>query len=181
MLKSTNVITSRQNRFNPDCTYQKHEFKTFDLINGLKSKNLNDLKFTNLANNESENVFNMVFEMLIKHQMGDNSYLDDFVMDEIYNNYRSDRLFDIINRIQKTKYKDKDLLSIRKLNCKLDPNLHFYIKISKNNAKVILIDLYHLAIYGDLIKNNKRITIPIEKLYRRHRKNSVSLERLLDL
>ena len=59
--------------------------------------------------------------------------------------------------------------------------LHFYFKKSRNNLNLILIDLYHLGIYGSLFKNKKEQILPIDRIYRKNKNNVIDLAKLKEL
>lgn len=178
-----------QNKFSPSIErFSKNKFgissiKTFDFEFGLKSKNLPDCNFTNFANSQDEEVYNLVMDYYISYLNNDYSFLDsDFEMDELDPGYRAERLFDIIAAIQRIKYQKKDCRHILKMNNNKNPELHFFIRRNKNNLKMLLIDLYHLGIYSRLYgKKGKAILVPIEKKYKRYRKNDIDLSELISL
>lgn len=177
------------NRFSPTIgRFSKNSFsissiKSFNFEFGLKSNNLPNLYFTNFASSQDEEVYNLVLDYYISYLNNDYSFLDsDFEMDELDPGYRAERLFDIIEAIHKIKYGKKDCEHILKMNNTKNPELHFFITRNKNNLKMLLIDLYHLGIYARIYgKSGKSILIPIEKKYRRHKKNDINLSELMVL
>lgn len=177
-MQNYNIINIRKNRFNSSTTFEPYYFKNFDFEKGLKSIKNKKLLFINKAESETEDVFNSVLDMYLFYLDNDLSFLtDDFLVDEILWNYRAERLIEIINEIQKTKYKKNDLKNIIKLNNKTNPALHFFVKLSRNNLSLVAIDLYHMGIYGD----KKGVTIPMERIYRQHQNNDCGLERIKEL
>lgn len=179
MLKTSNVITQRKNRFNSNTIFERKDNKSFCFEKGLKSVNLKSLHFINFAKFNDEPEYDTVINMFIRYVNADMSFLDDFVGDELIPDYKTDRLLNIINEVQKAKYTSRDLPTIMKLNNINFPALHFFIKNSRNNATLILIDLYHLGIYGRYIHKGKEIKQNLEKVYKRNKHNTLSLEDIL--
>lgn len=153
----------------------------FDFERGLKSFNDSKLKFTNMSKHETENVYNLVVDIYLNYLIDDGKFLDDFVVYDLIKGDRIDRLLDIINGTQKTKYRISDIPYILKMNNSIDERLHFFIKQSGKNASLLLIDLYHLAIFGELYIDNKPQHVSIPKIYRSNKKNSCRLEKILEL
>lgn len=177
-MQDYNIINIRKNRFNSNTTFEPFYFKKFDFEKGLKSINNKKLLFTNNAKDETEDTFNSVLNMYLSYLENDLSFLtDDFLADEILLGDRAIRLIKIISEIQKTKYTKNDLKNIIKLNNKNNPALHFFVKLSRNNLNLVAIDLYHMGIYGD----KKGVTIPMERIYKRHKKNNCGLERIKEI
>lgn len=179
---NNNVIKTRYNRFDRSKRFIEYDIcKKFDLKRGLKSIDLKEYLFINKASSEDEEAFNIIVDLYIKCLEDDYSFIINLKGDEIISGYRADRLLDIINKVQNTKYNNKDLKKILKFRYDNHPELRLYVLMSRKNYSVLLIDLYHLAIYGDYKKNGKLITIPMDKRYRRYRKNTCCLERIIDL
>lgn len=180
--KSFKKISTRYNRFKPNTFFKETQIEKFDFNRGLVSICSKELSFVNKAFSESENVYNEIVDMYIMYLDGDYDFFDRFKFDEIIIDFRSKRLLNIINLVQKTKYKNKDLINIFKLNHKTEKGLHFFVKKSKNNFSLLLIDLYHMGIFGiNYEENSKGDSISIEKNFKRHKKNNVELERIKEL
>ena len=179
MQLSDNSINIRHNRFSENTSFGKYKIKKFDFENGLKSIDYPEEYFINKAKDENEESFYAIFNMFISYKDGDYSFLDDFLGDELQQNYRTDRLLNIINKVQRKKYKNSDLPNIIKLKYKSIKGVYFYIKVSRNNASLILIDLYHLGIFGMLNDNGKKSVIPIERQYRYHKNNMCDLDTII--
>jgi len=180
--KSPKKIYARHNRFKPNTTYQEMTIKKFDFNRGLKSISSKKLLFINKASSEDEDVYDIVLNAYILYLEGSYNFLDDFVGDEIIPDDKATRLLDIINSVQKTKYDIKDLTRIYKLNHKTKKDLHFFIKKSKNNFSLLLIDLYHMGIFGiNYEHNHKGISESMEKKFKRYKNNDVELERIKNI
>lgn len=171
-----------KNRFNiKSRTKDILSIKKFDFERGLKSFNDEKLMFTNLSLSEDEDVYNMVVDIYLNYLTDGSNFLDDFIGYELESDYRIGRLLQIINGTQKTKYKISDIPYILKLNNKNDERLHFFIRYSGKNASLILVDLYHLAIYGEWYKDGKFMHNSIPKTYKHNKNNSCKLEKILEL
>lgn len=155
--------------------------KEFNFERGLKSFNDEKLKFTNMSLSEDEDVYNMVVDIYLDYLMDGSNFLDDFIGYELENDDKIERLLQIINGTQRTKYKISDIPYILKLNNKNDERLHFFIRYSGKNASLILVDLYHLAIYGEWYKGGKFMHNSIPKTYKHNKNNSCKLEKILEL
>ena len=155
--------------------------KEFNFERGLKSFNDEKLKFTNMSLSEDEDVYNMVVDIYLNYLVDGSNFLDDFIGYELEYDDKIERLLQIINGTQKTKYKISDIPYILKLNNKNDERLHFFIRYSGKNASLILIDLYHLAIYGEWYKGGKFMHNSIPKTYKHNKNNSCKLEKILEL
>lgn len=175
--QNNSILTIRNNRFDKKNTrFQKSNINTFNFENGLHS--IKDIKnnFINFAKSENEEEYNEVVNDYICFLNRDNSFLNNYIGDEIIPGYRADRLLSILSIVNKQKYKQQDLPSIIKLKNNHHPKLHYFIKKSRNNFKLILVDLYHLAVFGEKIVKGKTKIIPIEKIYRKNKDNTINLE-----
>lgn len=151
------------------------EINKFNFEKGLISKNDEKNKFVNFARENGEAVYNLVIDYYISYLNNDYSFLKEFIVDELTPGYRVDRLFRILNFFHKIKYSTKDTPHIIKLKNINDKRLHFYIRVSRENCTLILIDLYHLAIYGSHFQNGKEYVIPIDKIYKHNKENKINL------
>lgn len=154
------------------------EINKFDFENGLVSKDDVADMFTNYVKYETEKCYKLVEEYYIKSLYADYTFINEFELNELTPNDRVDRLLNIINHVQKTKYKNSDLPHILKLNSTQETALHFYIRKNKKNYKLLLIDLYHLGIFGRHIIHGKVKKSSIEKIYKRNKKNTIDLANL---
>lgn len=162
--------------------FEDTDFKSFDFEKGLKFINDKVNHFTNFATSEDEETYNLIVDYYIQYvENGDFSFLTEFKIENINPGERIDRLLDIISKVQKTKYKKQDLPFIYKYKSKKYGELRFFIKVSKKNISLLLIDLYHLGIFGRKIQNGKQIIIPIEKNYKKHKHNQCSLSKIKEL
>lgn len=182
MLPSSLQLNVIKNRFESKKKTQNiMNIDRFDFERGLKSFNDEKLMFTNMSSHESEDIYDMVIDIYLNYLIDSNNFLQDFKGYELENDYKIERLLKIINGTQKTKYKMSDIPYILKLNNKKDERLHFFIKYSGKNASLILIDLYHLAIYGEWYKGGKFMHNSISKTYKHNKNNSCKLEKILEL
>ena len=147
----------------------------FDFERGLISKSDDNLYFTNFLKEANEQGYQLVEEYYIRFLENDYSFLDEFEVNEVTKGFRADRLLKIIKLVQKAKYKETDLPYIIKLNSVRDKRFHLYIRVNKNNLSLILIDIYHLGIFGEYYVNNKPQNASVEKIYKRHKNNSINL------
>ena len=180
-MQNTNCVTVRYNRFEANTQYNSLEVRNFDFKRGLKSINSKELLFINMASQETEEVYDTILNMYLMSLDGDYSFLDEFLGDELIPDYKTERLLEIIKKVQKIKYSTKDLKYIFKFNDKKNKNLHFFIRKSGNNWSLLLIDLYHMAIYGENIVNGKVKPIPMQKIYKRYKNNICKLDEISQL
>ena len=151
--------------------------KSFDFERGLKSKNLPENHFTNFAKTQNDEVYDITLRYYMRFIDKDYTFLDEFHVDEELNyNYREDRLFQVINKIQKVKYTKEDCHKIIKMKSNYNKELHFYLYKNNDNYSIILIDLYHLAIFGRKIANGKEHITPVKRKYRWHSDNNQPLD-----
>lgn len=182
MLKTINNINIRYNRFKKNTRFDSSPIKSFNFKKGLKSIDLSQEHFINKASKPEEKGYDAVTDMYLQHLENDYSFIDDFLSDELLFDFKAERLLRILNAVQKTKYKKTDLKSIFKMKNKNNPELHFYIKKSRDNYSVLLIDLYHLGIYGDkILPNGKRVPISLESIYKSKKNNCYDLEKIKEL
>lgn len=172
-----NKFSQTNNKFSKQLLFSSSIDK-IDFERGLVSKNVSEFNFINYANNQDEYCYNLVLDYYIRYLDGDYSFLDEFEMDELTINYRVDRLLNIINYIQKTKYKEKDCKYILKMKCLKEKPLHFYFRRNKKNLSLVLIDLYHLGIYGSFFVDGKEKVVSIERIYRRNKNNECDLKEI---
>ncbi len=176
MLKTINTINVRYNRFKKNTRFENIPFNKFDFESGLISVDLPKHSFINKASSEKEEIYDCVVDMYLSYLENDFSFINGFQGDEILLDFKAERLLDIIKEVQHQKYKIKDLETIIKFNNINYPQLHFFIKKSRNNLKVLLIDLYHMGIYGDLIEDGKAKKITMQKLYKKYKNNEYYLD-----
>lgn len=157
---------------------------SFNFEKGLISKDIPEYSFNNFANSTSDEEYNLVINYYIGYLNGDYSFLDnDFDMDEDILQFsdRVKRLFNIIYKVQNTKYYEKDCQYILKMNNNINKNLHFYIRKNNFNISILLIDLYHMGIYGERYINGKKKPIRMERLYKHHKDNKYNLSEIKKL
>jgi hypothetical protein len=181
MQNNSNSINIRYNRFKANTKYGILNFENFNFEKGLKSINSKKLYFINNASSESEEVYDYIINVYLMFLDKDYSFFDEFVCDELIPDYKADRLLNIIKEVQNVKYRRKDLQNIFKLKNNKDKKLHFFIRKSRNNLSLILIDLYHMGVYGDNIVNGVARTIPMEKIYKRYKNNEVKLDKIKEM
>lgn len=151
------------------------DITNFDFESGLISKNDEVNQFINYLKYNNELGYEIIEEYYLKYLYNDYSFLNEFELYELTPGDRVDRLLSIIKNVQKIKYKEKDLPYILKLNSMRDPKIHFFIRRNKKNLKLILIDIYHLGIFGTHYINKKPQKTSIEKIYKRHKENKIDL------
>ena len=153
------------------------KIKSFNFERGLKSKKIPKIYFTNLAKTPNDETYDITLKYYMRFLENDYTFLDEFnVEEELYYNYREDRLFKIINDIQKVKYTKNDCHKIIKMKNVYNKELHFYLYKNNDNYSILLIDLYHLAIFGRKIVDGKEHITPIDKQYRWHKDNIYLLD-----
>lgn len=153
------------------------DIKSFNFERGLKSKNIPTYHFTNFAKDQNDEAYDITLNYYMRFLDNDYSFFDEFyVEEELYYNYREDRLFDIINDIQKVKYTKNDCHKIIKMKNVYNKELHLYLYKNNDNYSILLIDLYHLAIFGRKIENGKEHITPVYRKYRWHSGNNQSLD-----
>lgn len=181
MLDKFNNSRFQRNQFERPQKYEEYNITDFSF--GLKSKNIKSQHFTNFAKSYDDDAYDSVLQYYIQYLEQDYSFIDDFEFDEdgIDKGYRVDRLFEIIKEIQKIKYTNKDCRYILKMKNIYNKELHLYFSYHGNNLKLILVDLYHLGIYGDRKIDGKSKPINIERLYKHHRNNDCNLADILSL
>lgn len=178
MLKTTSNIKIRYNRFEKNPRFVSVKIKKINFEKGLVSKDLPDLYFINKAKDENESAYNTILDMYMSYLENDYSFMDNFSFDELLPDYKTERLLEILKYVQKTKYSINDLKSIFKLNNKENKELHFFVKKSRDNISILLIDLYHLGIYGERIINGKVNPISLKSIYKSKCKNQCELEKI---
>lgn len=181
MLKTTNNIKIRYNRFSKKTRFIPVNMKTFNFEKGLISVDLPKLYFINKTVDENEEVYNIILEMYISYLNGSFNFLDNFLFDELIPDYKTERLLDILNATQNTKYGMKELKNIFKLNNQDNKELHFFVRKSRDNFSLLLIDLYHLGVYGERVVKGKVIPISIKSIYKSKQHNNCCLEKIKEL
>lgn len=181
MLKTTNTIKIRYNRFKSDTRFETKPVKTFNFEKGLKSIDIKEEWFINKSSSSNEEVYDMVANMFFRYLDNDYSFLNDFLGDELIFDFKAERLLRILRLTQNSKFNVNDLQTIIKFNHYEKKELHFFVKKSRDNYTLLLIDLYHLGIYADKKENNKIMQIPLEKIYKSKRHNQYCLEEMLKL
>lgn len=178
-------ISIRRNRFRE--TGSKFEpilITKIDLGTCLNSNNLKEEFYTNYVNTPGQKVYNLIEELYLKIVNNEDNIFSGYTFDELYYNGRNiDRLIRIINKYNSCTYNLSDLPNIYKLKNNIEPKIHLYIKISNNTALVLLIDLYHLSIPGDLYFNHrlvKRISFrDLENIYDKYNGYNYNLNTMI--
>lgn len=128
MQGTINKINIRYNRFKKNPVFIPTTIKSLDFEKGLKSLDSPKDYFINMASSQDEKVYDDVTNMYIQYLDNDYSFLDDFLIDELLYDYKTERLLKILQKVQKNKYSVYDLKYIFKLNNKKNPELHFFYK-----------------------------------------------------
>ena len=168
-------ISIRRNRFKE--TGSKFESVSINYINigkSFNSINSEDDFFTNYVNTPNQKVFIIINNFYNKVKSNVNNLFKDYTFDEIYNNGKAiERLINLINKTNNSSYSLADLPNIYKLKNNIEPKIHLYVQILDGYLLILLIDLYHLSIPGDLYYNNrfiKRISLKdLPNLYSKYK------------
>lgn len=175
------VKTKRTKRFsNPE--YQRVQFNSFSFGKSLKSYNNKELLFTNYVNSEKNENYLRLKKIFEKFNKNDYSFLTEsfLELDEVIYTYKTaDRLLDIINKGYGRFYTKKDLKRIYKIKNKENKKFQLFLDVNNNNATVILIDLFHLAISADITKSNGIvIKTDLNKLYNKQSNNKWNISNI---
>lgn len=179
-------ISIRRNRFKE--TGSKFEPVSVKYINVGKSLNSinseNDF-FTNFVNTPNQKTFIIINNFYHKVRNNINNLFKDYIFDEIYYNGKAvDRLINLINKTNNSSYSLEDLPNIYKLKNNIEPKIHLYVQILDGCILILLIDLYHLSIPGDLYFNHKlikRISLKdLPKLYSKYKEYNYNLNKILE-
>lgn len=117
--------------------------------------------------------------------MNNDNVLNNYIWDELYYKEKViERLIDIINKFHNANFQVSDITKIFKLKNKFESKIHLYVIINNDVAEILLIDLYHLIIPGDLYSNHrlvKRITFnDLPKKYDKVKDNCYNLSNILE-
>lgn len=177
------VKTKRFDRFNKP-KYQKNNYKSFVFGKSLKSINLPDLFFTNYVKSENNECYKMLEGYVIQVMDGNFDFFeDDFEpLDEIkYTEPAATRLLKILHKGYKLKYDKKDLIHIHKVKSKYNKKFQLFIKESRNNLTVILIDFFHLGIIASYqLPNGKTKKMKKEEMYNKEKYNKYDLINIVE-
>ena len=180
-------ISIRRNRFKE--TGSKFEPVSVNYINigkSFNSINSEDEFFTNYVNTPNQKVFIIINNFYNKVKKNINNLFEDYTFDEIYNNGKAiDRLINLINKTNDSSYSLADLPNIYKLKNNMEPKIHLYIQILDGDILILLIDLYHLSIPGDLYSNHrfvKKISLSdLPNLYNKYKEYNYNLNKILEI
>ena len=178
-------INIRKDRFRDTGAKFKTTFvNKFDLGKSLNSINYFDIFFTNYAKSNNQKEFKIIRDLYIKTLNNDN-VLNNYIWDELYYKEKViERLIDIINKFHNANFQVSDITKIFKLKNKFESKIHLYVIINNDVAEILLIDLYHLIIPGDLYSNHrlvKRITFnDLPKKYDKVKDNCYNLSNILE-
>ena len=179
-------ISIRRNRFKE--TGSKFESVSINYINigkSFNSINSEDEFFTNYVNTPNQKVFIIINNFYNKVKSNINNLFNDYTFDEIYNNGKAiDRLINLINKTNNSSYSLVDLPNIYKLKNNIEPKIHLYVQILDGYILILLIDLYHLSIPGDLYSNHrlvKKISLrDLPNLYNKYKEYNYNLNKILE-
>ena len=179
-------ISIRRNRFKE--TGSKFESVSINYINigkSFNSINSEDEFFTNYVNTPNQKVFIIINNFYNKVKSNINNLFNDYTFDEIYNNGKAiDRLINLINKTNNSSYSLMDLPNIYKLKNNIEPKIHLYVQILDGYILILLIDLYHLSIPGDLYSNHRlvrKISLrDLPNLYDKYKKYNYNLNKILE-
>ncbi|MBP3920978.1 MAG: hypothetical protein J6D28_05370 [Bacilli bacterium] len=178
-------ISIRRNRFKE--TGSKFEPVSINYINIGKSFNsINSEQefFTNYVNTPNQKIFIIIDDFYQKIANNINNLFKGYTFDELYYNGKAiDRLISLINKTNNSNYSLMDLPNIYKLKNDKEPKIHLYVQILNDSALILLIDLYHLSIPGDLYSNHrfiKRISLrDLPKIYTKYKEYDYNLNKIL--
>ena len=179
-------ISIRRNRFKE--TGSKFEPVSINYVNigkSFNSINSEDEFFTNYVNTPNQKVFIIINNFYHKVTNNINNLFKDYTFDEIYYNGKAiDRLVNLINKTNSSSYSLVDLPNIYKLKNNIEPKIHLYVQILDGYILILLIDLYHLSIPGDLYSNHrfiKRISLrDLPNLYSKYKEYNYNLNKILE-
>lgn len=179
-------ISIRRNRFKE--TGSKFESVSINYINigkSFNSINSEDEFFTNYVNTPNQKVFIIINNFYNKVKSNINNLFNDYTFDEIYNNGKAiDRLINLINKTNNSSYSLVDLPNIYKLKNNIEPKIHLYVQILDGYILILLIDLYHLSIPGDLYSNHRlvrKISLrDLPNLYNKYKEYNYNLNKILE-
>ena len=152
-------IAIRRNRFRE--TGSKYEETIINKINigkSFNSINYKKFSFTNFVNSPKQKVYEIVSRIYNKAINNIETIVKEFTFDEIYYSGEvTNRLLILINKTNNSNYTSGDLPNIYKLKNNKEPKIHLYMEIIGNDALILLINLYHLSIPGDLYLKHRLI------------------------
>ena len=136
----SNVFYSRSNRFNETGpVFEPNNINGISIGVGFKSKNDKANSFTNyLKSNKQKNYYRM------------NRLYNQIITNDV-------SFINIINYDNDLNISKTDITHIYKLKSKENKKIHVYISLINDNAELILIDLYHLSMPGNIYDNKKLI------------------------
>ena len=152
-------ISIRRNRFKETSSkFEPVSINYIDIGKSLNPTNSEDEFFTNYVNTPNQKVFIIINNFYHKIRNNINNLFKDYIFDEIYYNGKAiDRLISLINKTNNSSYSLVDLPNIYKLKNNIEPKIHLYVQILDGYILILLIDLYHLSIPGDLYSNNRLV------------------------
>ena len=176
----------RRNRFNEaGSKFQPVSVDYINIGNSFNSINYEKQFFTNFVNTSNQKVFLVIKDLYSDIINNSTNSFKDYVFDEIY--YKEnviDRLIDIINESNNSNYDNDDLCNIYKLKNLKYPKIHLYVKIVDGIMFILLIDLYHLSMPGDLYANHrliKRTSLnDLIKIYNKYKDYNYNLNKIFD-
>ena len=179
-------ISIRRNRFKE--TGLKFEPVSINYINigkSFNSINSEDEFFSNYVNTPNQKVFIIINNFYNKVKSNINNLFNDYTFDEIYNNGKAiDRLINLINKTNNSSYSLVDLPNIYKLKNNIEPKIHLYVQILDGYILILLIDLYHLSIPGDIYSNHRLVRkISLKDLsnsYNKYKEYNYNLNKILE-
>lgn len=137
------VTSKKIARFQENEHLEEIEFGNLEMDFAMKSINLEKEEFTNKCKSLASEQYKTIKELYYRYKNGEN-ILADFCCEDLLP-------FDNINRLKEIiKYnllgKEIPIYEIYKFSYKENNKIRFYIKNDNENLKVVLIDLFHLAL-----------------------------------
>ena len=185
MLKCTNnVFSIRKDRFKESGTkFSEVKIEKIEISNSFNSFDLEQENFLNYANSEKQEIYKTAEKLYLKI-INDEDIFRDYIADELYSRKNViDRLINIINYSNNSKYQNQDITNICKFKNRKYPKIHLYATLSDDNLKILLIDLHHLSIPGDIYSKGqliKRVDLKdMNKLYEKVKNHRYNLNNII--
>nr|DAI46449.1 MAG TPA: hypothetical protein [Caudoviricetes sp.]DAM40463.1 MAG TPA: hypothetical protein [Caudoviricetes sp.] len=180
---TNNVFSIRKDRFKENgAKFSEVKIEKIDISNSFNSFDLEEENFLNYANSENQEIYKTIENLYLKIKNGEDIFRD-YIADELYPRKDViDRLINIINYSNNPKYQNKDIISICKFKNKNNRKIHLYTFLTEGKLKILLIDLHHLSIPGDIYSKGqliKRVDLKdMNKLYEKVKNHKYDLNNI---
>lgn len=175
------TISIRKNRFKETGSkFEPFLIKSVKIGKSLNSINCTKDFYTNYVNTPNQKVYVLIENFYLKIINNESDIFKEYIFDELYYNGEAiNRLIRIINTVNNSSYTLNDLPNIYKIKNSKIPKIHLYCQILNGSMLILLVDLYHLSIPGDLYLNHKfvkRITLKdLPNIYEKYKKYDYNL------